>query len=487
MKRIICIICVLCGCLTTASSKVKLPSFFCDNMVLQQQTECNLWGWAEPGKKVSITTSWDKKGYTVMANKDGRFDVKVKTPAAGGPYFIGFKDKDYVQLSNILIGEVWFCSGQSNMEMLMKGFKGQPVEGANEELLTCQDPQLRLLYVKRTAQLEPQDDIKGGTWREADADAVRNFSAAAYYFGKALRKTLGVPVGLICSSFGGSACEAWMKAEWLKAFPTVKQTITEEDVKQLNQRCPTALYNGQLYPLIGYTMRGALWYQGEDNVPRYSYYAELLKAMVEGWRKEWKQGNFPFYYCQIAPFDYSRIQWKGSQYLREQQLKAETIIPNARMAVLMDAGLKYGIHPRKKREAGERLALLALSNTYGVKGLPEFAVYKEVEFKGDTAVISFDRSKEWVYFEHGTTSKNFEVAGKDQVFHPATKVWTSRNKVYVMCDEVFEPVAVRYAFKDWAEGDLMHDGLPVSSFRTDNWTDAPQTVRPSGKDYNNPQ
>lgn len=197
-----------------------------------------------------------------------------------------------------------------------------------------------------------------------------------------------------------------MNADWLKAFPKVKQTITEEDVKKLQQRCPTALYNGQLKPLIGYTMRGAIWYQGEDNVPRYDFYAPLLKAMVEGWRKDWKQGDFPFYYCQIAPYDYSLIQWEGSQYLREQQAKAESMITNARMAVLMDAGLKYGIHPRKKRQAGERLALLALANTYDVKGLPDFAVYKEVTFQNDTAVISFDRSKEWVYFEHGTTSNN---------------------------------------------------------------------------------
>jgi sialate O-acetylesterase len=208
--------------------------------------------------------------------------------------------------------------------------------------------------------------------------------------------------------------------------------------------------------------------------------------MVEGWRSEWKQGEFPFYFCQIAPFDYSLIQWKNSQYLREQQLKAESIIPNARMAVLMDAGLEYGIHPRKKREAGERLALLALANTYDVKGLPEFATYKEVTFEGDTAVIAFDRSKEWVYFENGTTSDLFEIAGENRVFYPA-QAWTSRNKVYVKSDKVSKPVAVRYAWRDWVVGDLMHDGLPVSSFRTDNWELTSPTTIETGKDYNNPQ
>ena len=458
---------IICISTLTASAKVRLPQFFSDGMVLQQQSECNIWGWAEPGKKVSISTSWDKKSFMVTARKDGLFSLKVKTPEAGGPYFIGFKDQDYVQLNNVMIGEVWICSGQSNMEMQMKGFKQQPVEGTTEELLRCKDAHLRLFTVKRHASLTPEQDVSG-QWNEANSASVREFSATAYYFGRALRQVLDVPVGLICTSWGGSACEAWMHPDWLKAFPKVNQHVTEADVKKLQQRCPTALYNGQLKPLIGYTMRGAIWYQGEDNIPRYDYYAPLMKAMVEGWRSDWKQGNFPFYYCQIAPYDYSLIGWENSQYLREQQAKAETIIDNARMAVLMDAGLEYGIHPRKKRQAGERLALLALGNTYGQKGFPDFATYKEVTFQNDTAVVSFDRSKEWVYFEHGPKSQNFEIAGADKVFHPA-EAWVSRNRVYVHSDKVKNPVAVRYAFRDWVEGDLMHDGLPVSSFRTDDW------------------
>ena len=479
MRKLICVIVALIG--ITASAKVRLPQFFSDNMVLQQETECNIWGWVEPGKRVSITTSWDKKCHNVQANKDGRFGVTVKTPKAGGPYFIGFKDKDYVQISNVMIGEVWICSGQSNMEMPMKGYKAQPVEVATDELLSCNDDGLRLFYGKRFASLEPQQDLKG-SWQPANLGSVREFSATAYYFGKALRKMLGVPVGLICTAYGGSACEAWMKADWLKAFPKVQQTITAEDVKKLEQRCPTALYNGQLKPLIGYGIRGTIWYQGEDNVPRYDFYAPLFARMIQGWREEWHQGDFPFYYCQIAPFAYDETDWAlyNSALLREQQEKVESIVPNCRMAVLMDSGLKDCIHPRKKYLAGERLALLALTNTYGVKNLPEFAKYKEVTFQNDTAVVSFDRSKEWVYFEHvnsltktdangKTVSRNFEVAGSDRVFHPATKVWVNRNRVYVVCDDVKQPYAVRYAFKDWAVGDLMHDGLPVSSFRTDDW------------------
>ena len=492
---------VVCFLFSLAEARITLPSFFSDNMVLQQQTECNIWGKADAGKSVVVITSWDKKSYSVRVNEYGEFSLKVKTPKAGGPYDITFalgtptSSSSHASglaygftLHNVLIGEVWICSGQSNMEMLMKGYKAQPVEGAAEELLSCQDNELRLFYGKRFASLEPQHDLKG-SWQEADAASVREFSATAYFFGKALRKTLGVPVGLICTAFGGAACEAWMKADWLKAFPKVNLDITEEKVKKLQQRCPTALYNGQLKPLIGYGIRGAIWYQGEDNVPRYDYYAPLMARMIQGWREEWQQDDFPFFYCQIAPFAYDETDWAlyNSAFLREQQEKVESMVPNCRMAVLMDTGIKDVIHPRKKRLAGERLAILALSNTYDVKGLPDFAKYKEVEFKNDTAVVSFDRSKEWVYFEHGSTSDNFEVAGSDRVFRPATKVWVSRNRVYVICDKVRHPVAVRYAFKDWAVGDLMHDGLPVSSFRTDDWVPTPRTASQVKGDYNNPK
>ena len=469
MRKLICAIVALIG--LTANAKVKLPQFFSDNMVLQQQTECNIWGTTDQGKDIIIITSWDNEEYLAKTDKEGHFEIKVKTPEAGGPFNIAFSDgEELLVLDNIMIGEVWICSGQSNMEMLMKGYKAQPVEGATEELLSCKDNELRLFYAQRLASLEPQKDLKG-SWQEADAASVREFSATAYYFGRTLRKMLGVPVGLICTAFGGSACEAWMKADWLKAFPKVQQTISEEDVKKLQQRCPTALYNGQLSPIIGYGIRGAIWYQGEDNVPRYDFYAPLLTRMIKGWREEWQLGDFPFYYCQIAPFDYSVTDWAiyNSALLREQQAKVETIVDNCRMAVLLDTGIKDVIHPRKKRLAGERLAILALANTYDIKGLPDFAKYKEVEFKNDTVVVAFDRSKEWVYFEHGSTSENFEVAGSDKVFHPATKVWVNRNRVYVISDDVKQPVAIRYAFKDWVVGDLMHDGLPVSSFRSDNW------------------
>ena len=476
MKRIICVFCAIFG-LLSVNAEVKLPAIFSNGMVLQQQTTARLWGWSSK-KNVTVTTSWDNKRYTAATNKDGRFEMSVTTPTAGGPYEITFNDGQQKRLSNVLIGEVWICSGQSNMEMQMKGFKGQPVAGTTEELLNCKDEKIRFFTVKRNPKAQYQNDVTG-QWDSTDAASVRDFSATAYYFGKSLKNYLDVPVGLIVTSYGGSSCEAWMarewleedsiKAEWPKYYPEISFPITDGMVNKLHQRCPSALYNGQLKPLIGYAMRGVIWYQGEDNVPRYSYYAKLMKRMVDGWRSDWQQGEFPFYYCQIAPYDYSLIDWSGSQYLREQQLIAEKIISNSRMACLMDAGLEYGIHPRKKQEAGQRLALLALANTYQTKGLPDFATYANVEFQNDTAVVSFDRSKEWVYFENGKPTQGlYEIAGEDRVFHKA-EAWISRNRLYMKSEKVKKPVAVRYAWKDWAQGDLMHDGLPVSSFRSDSW------------------
>lgn len=454
---------------TTISAKVVLPKIFASGMVMQQQTDANLWGEAKADATVKIATSWNKKTVSVKAGNDGKWAAKIQTPVAGGPYSITFNDGEKTVIDNILVGELWICSGQSNMEMPMKGFKNQPVENAVEDILHSGDSKMRLFTVKRTSLFQPATDVVG-EWKEASPEAVRNFSATAYYFGRELRRMLNVPVGLIATSWGGSSCEAWMNRDWLKAFPQIELPASQETIKSKN-RTATVLYNGMLHPLAGISMRGVIWYQGEENVSRSGYYADLFSRMIKGWREEWKEGDFPFYYCQIAPYDYNIIGWGqyNSAFLREQQAKAEKMNKNVGMACLMDAGLEYGIHPRKKQLAGMRLALLALDKTYGIKGITsETARYKDVEFKGDTAVITFERAGMWVYGKDGLKSDLFEVAGEDRVFHPA-KAWIERSKLYVKCDEVKKPVAVRYAFKDWADGDLFCDGLPVSSFRTDNW------------------
>lgn len=472
MKKIIFLsMALLAGVM--AHAEVKLPAFFSTNMVMQQQTKARLWGTADKNKTVRIFTSWDKKTQKVNVDENGNWSASMKTPAAGGPYYISFNDGKETRLDNIMMGELWLCSGQSNMEMPMKGFKNQPVEGANDATLRSKNSNLRLFTVKRHSTIDPQYDVTG-QWFEAEPEAVREFSATAYFFGRLLQEQLNVPVGLIVSAWGGSACEAWMTADWLKAFPDAKIPQTQDDVNKSKNRTPTALYNGMLHPLVGIAMRGAIWYQGEDNYNRASTYADMMTTMVKGWRSEWGIGDFPFYYCQIAPYEYGIITEAGkdtinSAFLREQQLRAEKMIPNSGMAVLMDAGLRDGIHPMKKQVAGERLARLALVKTYGVKGVTaESPLYSRIEVSNDTVTVFFERADMWVNCHGKYESDQFEVAGEDKVFYPA-KAWVYRSKILVKSDKVSRPVAVRYAFKNYAEGDVFGEDLPVSSFRSDNW------------------
>lgn len=453
-------------------AEVKLPSFFADGMVLQQQTEAKLWGTASAQKKVTVTTSWDGKVYTTTADNAGVWKLSVSTPTAGGPYDISFDDGKKTVLKNVLIGEVWICSGQSNMEMPMKGFKNQPVEGSNMDVLKSRNHHIRLFTGKRTSTLLPQTDIVG-EWKEATPESVYDFSATAYYFGQLVQEITDVPVGLIVIAWGGSACEAWMMEEWLKPFPGKPIPRVQKDITSPN-RTATVLYNGMLHPLIGVAMRGVIWYQGEDNYDRAHTYADMFATMIQGWRSEWGIGDFPFYYCQIAPFDYSIVTAKGNEvinsaYLREAQAQVEHRVPNTGMAVLLDTGEEKCIHPSNKRTAGERLALLALNRTYGVKGVSgDSPYYNSMEIKGDTIVLSFERAPMWICAKE-FESTNFTIAGADKVFYPA-KAWISRSKVFVKSEQVKNPVAARYGFTNMVQGDLFGgDGLPVSSFRTDNW------------------
>ncbi len=460
----------------TASAEVKMPAFFTDNMVLQQQTDARLWGWATPDKSVKVSPSWSAKSFTTKADSEGRWSITIPTTEAGGPYTITISDGQALTLQNVMLGEVWICSGQSNMEMPMKGFKNQPVENGNIDAAKGTNPNIRLFTVKRNAQLEEVDDVIGA-WAEAKPLSIRDFSATAYYFGRMIEEELQVPVGLICVAWGGSACEAWMTEEMLSAFPQVKLPKTQAEVDKTKQRCPTALWNGMLRPLVGMAMRGVIWYQGCDNWNRAYYYADLNATMIQGWRKQWGIGDFPFYYCQIAPFDYDIITGVGqprynSAYLREQQAKVEHMVPNTGMAVLLDKGMKDGIHPYDKQTPGERLALHALAKTYGFEGIYcDSPVYKSMEIKGNTIEISFDRSPMWISCKHAFESKWVKIAGEDRVFYPA-KAKVQQKKLVVSSDQVPNPVAVRYGFEDWVEGDLFgSDGLPISSFRTDDWPD----------------
>lgn len=457
----------------SAFAKVKPASIFTDHMVLQQQSNVALWGWAKPSANVKITTSWNKKSYTASADAKGKFRIKVATPSAGGPFEISFNDGELLVIKDILIGEVWFCGGQSNMEMPMKGFKSQPIIGSNEAILKAKNSNIRLYTVPRSSFTTKQENSKPSDWKLAQPESVANFSATAYYFGSLLSELLNLPIGLINDSYGGSSIEAWMSPEDLQAFPEIKIPKPADTIKEVN-RTPTTLYNGMLYPVIGYGIRGAIWYQGESNYERPAQYLDLFPLMVSSWRKVWDNGEFPFYYAQIAPFDYASfqpnaIEKPNSAFIRDAQRKAQAKIPNSGMAVLMDIGEFKNIHPAHKKQGGERLAYWALAQTYGIKGFG-FASpnYESITIDQEKAVIKFQNAANGLT-SFGKDLTLFEVAGEDRKFYPAKAIITG-SSVTLTATEVKNPVAVRYAFKDFVVGDLFgNDGLPVSSFRTDNW------------------
>ncbi len=453
------------GIIFSISAEIKLPAFFTSDMVLQQQTNAKIWGKAEPNKKVTLFTGWNLKRYTTTSDQNGNWKLSFSTSKAGGPYTMIISDGKILTLNNILLGEVWLCSGQSNMEMPVKGFNSQPNEGSNMDILRSENSQIRLFSVKKNADLAAQTDVVG-RWEEAMPISVRDFSATAYYFGKLLQESLKVPVGLIHSSWGGSSIEAWMSQEMLTDFPAAKIPATKEDIKTPNQT-PTVLYQAMIHPLAGVAIKGVIWYQGESNRNRYETYGAMFKSMTDGWRKTWNQeAIIPFYFCQIAPFVYK--DGANSALVREAQANAAKE-PNTGMAVLMDVGEENCIHPAKKKVAGERLALLALNKTYGNTAIAcESPVYKNVEIKAGEVIVNFEGAPMGL-FAKNATSQLFTVAGKDQIFHPA-KASINKNTVIVKCDEVADPVAVRYAFENFVVGDLFSsEGLPVSSFRSDNW------------------
>ncbi len=447
-------------------AEIKLPAIFCDNMVMQQQTDAAIWGKANKNTTVKVTTSWNGKSYTTNSTADGSWKLKVTTPKAGGPYEVTISDGKALKLKNVLIGEVWVCSGQSNMEMPMKGYRNQPITGSLEAIAGSSNPSIRLITVKKATSLEPLDNFTG-EWKLCEPENVSEFSATAYYFGLMLQKTLNVPVGLINTSWGGTRIEPWISEIGCKNFDWVK--IPEKTpVDNLSQQTPTVLFNAMINPIVGYGIRGAIWYQGESNRNEPNEYQRLMPGLIENWRSVWGIGDFPFYYMQIAPFDYGQ-SGLNSAYLREAQLKASTSIPNIGMACIMDIGEKDIIHPSHKETGSKRLAYLALAQTYRIKGIPCLSpVLKEMNVTEGIVKLTFDNAPV------GLTSYSkeltcFEVAGVNKRFYPA-KAFITGSGISLFSPSVAEPVAVRYAFQDFVVGDLFNtEGLPVSSFRTDDW------------------
>jgi len=452
-----------------ADAAIKLPALIGNNMVLQQNSVINVWGWADAGEKVIIHASWLTATSSAITTSLGDWKTTLKTPESGGPYKMTISGRDYsITLENIMIGEVWVCSGQSNMEFTMRGLGGWAnyKKEVRTEVVKGTYANVRLFTVGRDTSAIPLIRCRGN-WLIPDTNTVNDFSATAWFYGSYLSKELGVPVGLISTAWGGTPAEVWTPVESLKAEPDLGFYLNNWNGSQWWPGTPGVLYNAMINPLLNYTIKGAIWYQGESNVLDSKLYPVLMNTMISSWRKAWNVGEFPFYYVQIAPYTYDK-PFTGA-LLRESQMKCLQI-PNTGMAVIMDiAGNVADIHPKNKLDVGKRLALLALKKTYG-KAEISFSgpVYSTMKTSGNAVILDFNYAGDGLKIAK-TAKNNFTIAGADHVFYPATTKIQGSTLV-VSSTKVKQPKAARYAFTNAPEATLFNEsGLPATSFRTDNW------------------
>jgi len=444
-------------------AQLKLPVIFDDHMVIQQQATVPIWGWANPSENVTIKVSWDTVTIRTKADNGTFWKTALKTPAAGGPHTITIKAGNNVRtLEDVLSGEVWLASGQSNMEWSMQA-------SADGRTMVDQinDPNIRLLNIPRASAGTLQ--VKGeGDWQVCNKETVGGFSAVAYFFGKKLNQNLNVPIGLINASWGGSPAETWISREAVENNPELLASAGKLNKEQpWAPVTPGVLFNAMINPLVPFRIAGAIWYQGEANTSNSSTYRKLMETLIMDWRKEF-QYDLPFYYVQIAPF--SGYGGESGTLVREQQVKMLEI-PKTGMVVISDLVDDVAdIHPKYKKIVGERLGDVALSDTYEKTGIVyQSPLYKTMKVEKNKIRISFDHADAGLQAKGGELTE-FMIAGEDQKFYPA-KAKIDKGTVVVSAKEVKNPVAVRFA---WANGSIPNlfskEGLPVPSFRTDTWT-----------------
>lgn len=442
-------------------ANIRLPNIINNNMVLQQQSTVKLWGWAGPNEKVYVTTSWNNKLDSVVTTRDANWMLTVQTPAAGGPYTITLKGENTIVLNNVLIGEVWVCAGQSNMEMNYNW--GLP--DVKAALANCANSNIRFFYIPKSTAKYPQDNC-GGEWVNCDSNTLKSFSAVGYFFGKKLNADLNVPIGLINANWGGTPAETWAEAAAINSDSALKTAAAKQQPYDGWPYEPGAAFNGMIAPISNYDIAGAIWYQGEGNTIAPDTYSKLLTTMIGTWRKAWNK-ELPFYYVQIAPYSY------GNKYIssiiREQQTKAMAYT-NVGMAVITDLvdNIK-DIHPKNKHTVGDRLANWALAETYHKQGLLyKSPMYKSMEVQKEKAIISFNNAPTGLMAKDKVVSEIY-IAGTDKIFYAGTAK-IDNNKLIVTSPKVPQPVAVRFAFSNTAMANLFSkEGLPVNSFRTDDW------------------
>lgn len=459
--------CLLIFISLTVQAQIKLPSFFSDNMVLQRDTVTNFWGWAKAGSKVQVKASWQADTLETITSGEARWTVTLPTTKAGGPFTITvLSNGQKVELQNILMGEVWLCSGQSNMQWNSTN----DLKEMKDRLSTIANSNIRLLNVRNLASAFPQDDLSNN-WQVCDAGSAETFSAIGYFFAEKLSQELNVPVGIINSSWGGTCAEVWAPESVVLQDPELQNASLLKKTAPRKPNLPGRAWNSMIHPFVGYSIAGVLWYQGEDNVVSWSSYEKLFSTMISTWRQEWKD-SFPFYFAQIAPYTYNNKDLPRAAYLREAQVKASLGNANVYMVPTSDLVPDVkNIHPTRKKEVAERFAAIALNKNYGIgKKQVLSPIYKSYTIQGNKVVIDFyNMEQDKLVYPKGTPILPLMIAGEDKIFHQADFA-IKGNQLIVYSKTVPKPMAVRYAFSETDVTDLKStNGLPVSLFRTDNW------------------
>lgn len=463
-KQILLTVFSCIGFCTTLLADIKLPSYIGSNMVLQQKALITMEGTANANSKVILSGSWQpEKHYVTFSDKNGHWLLNFRTPKAGGPYSITISDGEALELQNVLLGEVWLCAGQSNMEMPMRGFKNQPIKDSEKLLQSATINELRLFKVDTAVGLLPKDNVVG-EWTTSTPQTAKEFSAVAWQFGKALQEQLNVPIGLVFASVGGVKIQSWMSAESLQNFPEFPIPTSLEGIKEPFKE-PTTLFNGMIAPLKNLSFKGLIWFQGESNRHEVAAYENLFPAMVNDWR-EYVNNNFPIYYVQIAPAAIQDHTRDGAG-LRQAQLNCLKKIKRSGIVITLDLGEEKVIHFANKTSVATRLANLALHKSYKLRNMACYSPQlKSVRYTNHAAILTFKFAYKGLESTNNELT-NFEVADSTQQLFAAHAAIIRKNKIKVWAEQVNKPIRVNYAYKDWVIGDLFNSvHLPASSFKT---------------------
>ncbi len=435
-------------------SNVSLPAIFGDNMVLQRNAEVNIWGWAKPGEEIQISVSWSQENFKVKPDSNGNWQALIPTNEERGSQTISIKGYTEVILKNVLLGEVWLISGQSNMEWTA----GAGIEGGEEAIKNSENRNIRFFTVNhRTAEF-PQNDLRG-EWSESSPETMINFSAVAYFFAQKLSKELDVPVGLVNATWGGTPAEPWMPSSTIKNDRTLTKAAELLPKTEWGPSKPGLIYNAMIHPLKNFKFSGILWYQGESNTPNADYYEEIFSALIQSWRVEFQE-ELPFYFAQIAPY-YYETEFTGVK-IRDAQRRTLKL-PKTGMVMTSDIGNINDIHPKNKKDVGVRFANLVLAEQF-IKDIKAKApLIQKAILENDKIILIFSNS-EGLYLDKNSKTRQFEIAGSNKEFEPA-KFEIKDDRIILSNRKLENPVYIRYSWGNTSISNIFNGAkLPASSF-----------------------